>query len=199
VSDRRQQQKEATAQRIFEIAVELFRSRGYNETTVAAITEAAGVAKGTFFTHFASKDAVLGHLGRMQLARLMAALTANPEFGEHTFREQIRFIFRILGDGIADQRELVLITAIEILRSHDVLNTDLHGIAGFDRVLLPLVVAAQARGELRADASAPEVAGLVRGIYFQSVFEWLRRDDEPFFEVAARQLDLVLGGLQART
>jgi AcrR family transcriptional regulator len=195
----RQQQKDATAQRLFEVAVELFRTRGYNETTVAAITEAAGVAKGTFFTHFASKDAVLGHLGRMQLARLTAALAANTEFAGLSFREQVRFIFRTLGDGLAEQRELVLITAVEILRSHDAADAELHTIAGFDRVLLPLVTTAQDRGELRADAAAAEIASLVRGIYFQSVFEWLRRDDEPFFEVAARQLDLVLGGLQART
>jgi AcrR family transcriptional regulator len=166
---------------------------------VAAITRAAGVAKGTFFTHFPSKEAVLGHLGNMQLQRLSAALEASPHLAGEPFREQVRFIFRTLGEGIADQRELVLMTAVEILRSHEVVDTEMHGMAGFDRLLLPLVAGAQRRNELRADTSAAEIASLVRSVYFFSVFEWLRRDDEPFFEVAARQLDLVLEGLQART
>lgn len=195
---RRQQQKDATAQRLFEVAVELFRTRGYNETTVEAITAAAGVAKGTFFTHFPSKEAVLGHLGQMQVARLHAALAAHACFEDLSFREQARFVFRTLGEGIEGQRELVLMTAVEILRSRAVAESELHGIGAFDRVLAPLVAAAQGRGELRADAPAGQLAALVRSMYFMSVFEWLRQDEVPFFEVAARQLDLLLEGLQAR-
>ncbi|MEN9933706.1 MAG: hypothetical protein RLZZ387_285 [Chloroflexota bacterium] len=195
---RRQQQKDATAQRLFEVAVELFRARGYHETTVEEITRAAGVAKGTFFTHFPTKEAVLAHLGQMQVGRLRAALGASPLFAQLSFRNQVRFIFRTLGEGIEGQRELVLMTAIEILRSRGLADVEMHGISAFDAMLLPLVATAQQRGELRADTPPAEVAALIRSLYFMSVFEWLRRDDEPFFEVAARQLDLVLEGLQAR-
>jgi AcrR family transcriptional regulator len=195
---RRQQQKDATAQRLFEVAVELFRTHGYNETTVEVITRAAGVAKGTFFTHFASKEAVLGHLGRMQVARLRAALAGDPGFGQRSFREQARFIFHTLGQGIAGQRELVMMITVEILRQRDMAKGDLHGIGAFDQLLAPLVEAAQRRGELRSDVEAAEATALVRNVYFMSVFEWLRRDEVTFDEVAARQLDLVLEGLHTR-
>jgi AcrR family transcriptional regulator len=195
---RRQQQKDATAQRLFEVAVALFLERGYHETTIEAIVAAAGVAKGTFFSHFASKDAVLGHLGQIQVARLRAALAANRSFERGTFRAQVSFIFRTLGEYIEGQRELVLMTAIEILRQRDVAHSELHGIGAFDRTLLPLVQRAQQRGELRQDATAEEIAALVRGQYFTAVFEWLRQEERSFVEVAARQLDLLLDGLQAR-
>lgn len=195
---RRQQQKDATAQRLFEVAVALFRSRGYNETTVEMITAAAGVAKGTFFSHFATKEAVLSHLGQMQVARLRAALADSPQFAELSFRDQVRFIFSTLGQGIEGQRELVLMTAVEILRSRDVAAGDLHGIATFDLMLTPLAEAAQRRGQIRADTPAAELAAMVRSVYFMAVFDWLRTDDVPFSELAARQLDLVLEGLQGR-
>jgi AcrR family transcriptional regulator len=195
MANQRRQQKAATAQQIFDVAVELFRTRGYHETTVEAITQAAGVAKGTFFTHFPTKEAVLGHLGQMQVARLWAALANEPGFAAHTFREQVRLIFGVLGEGIEGQRELVLMTAIEILRQRDATKSDLHGIGAFDTMLLPLVVVGQARGELRNDATAAELAALVRSIYFAAVFEWLRQDNLPFFEIASRQLDLVLEGI----
>jgi AcrR family transcriptional regulator len=195
---RRQQQKDATAQRLFEVAVALFLERGYHETTIEAIAAAAGVAKGTFFSHFVSKEAVLGHLGQIQVARLRAALAANRSLADQSFRDQVRFIFGTLGEYIEGQRELVLMTAIEILRQRDMAQSEMHGIGAFDQMLLPLVQRAQQRGELRRDATAEEIAALIRSLYFMSVFEWLRQEERPFVEVAARQLDLLLDGLQAR-
>lgn len=195
---RRQQQKDATAQRLFEVAVELFRTRGYHETTVEAIAAAAGVAKGTFFSHFASKDAVLGHLGRVQVQRLRAALDARPDLLGQSFREQICFIFDTLGGYTEGRRDLVMLTAFELLRQRDMQWMDDQGIGTFDQLLLPFVRAAQERGELRADVPPEDLASLVRSLYFMSVFDWLRADDRPFFEVATRRIDLLLEGIQAR-
>ncbi len=45
--------------RITEAAMDLFERQGYAATTVDAIAEQAGVARRTFFHHFASKDAVV--------------------------------------------------------------------------------------------------------------------------------------------
>ncbi|MBI1377367.1 MAG: TetR family transcriptional regulator [Frankiales bacterium] len=45
--------------RITRAALELFERQGYAATTVDAIAERAGVARRTFFHHFASKDAVV--------------------------------------------------------------------------------------------------------------------------------------------
>src|SRR5689334_25078067 len=59
---RRERKKEETKERIFNVAMKLFKSRGFEETTVDDITEKADVAKGTFFNYFARKEAVLGYL-----------------------------------------------------------------------------------------------------------------------------------------
>jgi len=45
--------------RIYDAAVELFRSQGFERTTVSQIAEAADVVPATFFNHFQSKNAVL--------------------------------------------------------------------------------------------------------------------------------------------
>lgn len=44
---------------IYETALELFRTRGFETTSVQQIVSAAGIGKGTFFNHFPSKDHVL--------------------------------------------------------------------------------------------------------------------------------------------
>ena len=55
-SNLRQQNKEALRRRLYDTALELFDRHGYEGTTVQQITEQAGVAKGTFFNHFPTKE-----------------------------------------------------------------------------------------------------------------------------------------------
>ncbi len=79
----RQQQKDETRAKIFAAATQLFAQNGYHATTVAEIVAAAGVAKGTFFVHFPSKDAVIAALVRIQTgaarkAREKALATGGP-------------------------------------------------------------------------------------------------------------------------
>ena len=62
----RQLRADDTRARLFAAASELFAARGYHDTTVDAIAKRAGVAKGTFFVHFATKDAVITELVRIQ-------------------------------------------------------------------------------------------------------------------------------------
>jgi AcrR family transcriptional regulator len=62
-----------TRARLFATAVRLFAQYGYFDTTVDRIARDAGVAKGTFFVHFATKDAVVTELmrGQVRAARRM--------------------------------------------------------------------------------------------------------------------------------
>jgi AcrR family transcriptional regulator len=62
----RQQRADETRARIFAAATELFARDGYHATSIDRIASAAGVAKGTFFVHFPSKDAVIAELVRIQ-------------------------------------------------------------------------------------------------------------------------------------
>jgi AcrR family transcriptional regulator len=58
----RQQRAQETRDRLFVAACELFVANGYAGTTVDSIAARAGVAKGTFFVHFKTKDAVATQL-----------------------------------------------------------------------------------------------------------------------------------------
>ncbi|GIX03802.1 MAG: TetR family transcriptional regulator [Planctomycetaceae bacterium] len=49
---------ESTKQRILDVALRVFRERGYAATTVDDLCRASGVTKGAFFHHFASKEEV---------------------------------------------------------------------------------------------------------------------------------------------
>src|SRR4030088_3695915 len=73
-SDRRQRRSAETRERLFRSALDLFAQKGFAETTVEDITEAADLGKGTFFNYFPSKDHILLAFGEMQLGKLEEAV-----------------------------------------------------------------------------------------------------------------------------
>src|ERR1700747_2683144 len=70
VPDRRQRRSAETRERLFHAAVRLFAEKGFAETTVEDITNAADVGKGTFFNYFPSKEHILIDFSDMQLGKL---------------------------------------------------------------------------------------------------------------------------------
>ena len=59
---RRERRRQETSEKLFLAAMELFSRKGFAQTKVEDITEAADVGKGTFFNYFPSKEHVLGYL-----------------------------------------------------------------------------------------------------------------------------------------
>jgi len=72
-SNRRERQSVERRERLFRAAMELFARKGFAETTVEDITNAADLGKGTFFNYFPSKEHILLAFGEMQLAKLKVA------------------------------------------------------------------------------------------------------------------------------
>jgi len=56
---RREIEARATRSKIFHTAINLFSQHGYDKVTVDDIVQYAGVSKGSFYTHFPSKESVL--------------------------------------------------------------------------------------------------------------------------------------------
>ena len=77
VGVKRQERAAATQAQLLEAAREVFAERGYQATSVAAITDAASTAHGTFYLYFRNKEDVF--------AQLMA--TAMDELYRHTLTD----------------------------------------------------------------------------------------------------------------
>src|SRR5581483_6310239 len=61
-SVRRREQAEQARTRGLDAAADVFRERGYERTTIAAVASRAGVADETVYTHFGNKRTLLGEL-----------------------------------------------------------------------------------------------------------------------------------------
>src|SRR5271170_5637483 len=93
---RRERHRNEIRERLFRSALRLFAERGYLETTVEDITEAADVGKGTFFNYFQTKEHVLATFGAERLASIERAL-------ERAKTEPVLPLMRQLASDMAGQ------------------------------------------------------------------------------------------------
>jgi AcrR family transcriptional regulator len=104
--------------RVLTAAVELFAAQGYDATSVAQVAERAGVAKGGFYHHFASKQellfAVYGDLISRQLEGMQRILDARHE-PSATLRELIEDL--VISTAASSERALVSFREIANLDS----------------------------------------------------------------------------------
>ncbi|MFJ8696114.1 TetR/AcrR family transcriptional regulator [Streptomyces roseolilacinus] len=74
----REQKKQRTRAALLRTALELFTTKGYEETTVDEITEAVEVSQRTFFRYFANKEEAAFAVQEMMEQHFVEALRARP-------------------------------------------------------------------------------------------------------------------------
>jgi AcrR family transcriptional regulator len=170
-SDRRQRRSVETRERLFRSALELFAQKGFLETTVEDITDAADVGKGTFFNYFPSKDHILLAFGEMQLGKLESAIEAARSSGE-----PMPEFLRSLGVRMTQEptRNPAIIRAL--LQAY--LSTTPVRAAMMDlqrrvhALHTQMIQLGQERGEIRDDLPAAEIAHVFRQTIFGTLLIW---------------------------
>src|SRR5947209_13144595 len=80
---------ERTMRKILDAAREEFGKRGFSETSIVGITQRAGVALGTFYTYFESKEALFKALVSDMSAQVRATVgPALTGVADRLYREQ---------------------------------------------------------------------------------------------------------------
>jgi len=87
-----------TRRRLLEAAEQVFAERGYHDASIVKITEAAGVAQGTFYIYFASKQEIfdevvldLNHRVRQAMAEASSQGTSRSDAERRGFEAFFRF------------------------------------------------------------------------------------------------------------
>lgn len=198
---RRERKKEETRSRIFEVAVELFRSKGFEETTVDEITEKADVARGTFFNYFPRKESVLAWLSESRLIEeeeRSADILASPR----PAREKLVELFLNAGSAYEEDRDLSRFVFAEWMKRGFAPTHD----AGmrWQKLVVALIDEGRASNELRPDVTSARADSIMSGVYIATIYEWLYCPADcaaaipNLREELSARLNLVFDGLSAR-
>ena len=195
--DRRERRRAETRERIFRAALRLFAERGYLETTVEDITEAADVGKGTFFNYFPTKEHVLAQYGEERLEQVSRAL-ARARSG----REPVLSVLKALVTDLAGQSSespglLRCVFAANL--SCAPVRAELQKRIQRARDLMGEVFAiGQERGEVRRDISPKELGRLIRLIFMGVTIAWAVNPESSLRRTAERVWDLMCPSLEHR-
>src|SRR5580700_9671371 len=173
---RRERRTAETRERLFRAALDLFARKGFTETTVEDITEAADVGKGTFFNYFPSKDHILLAFGEMQLAKLQSAVEEARRSGE-----SMPQFLRSLGVRMTQEpmRHPGLIRTLlqAYLSTTPVREAMLDLQKRVHALHTEIVQLGQERGEIRRDLPAAEIAHVFRQTIFGTLLFWSLHGD----------------------
>lgn len=190
---KREQTKAANRQAILEAARKVFAELGYGATTVRDIIRGTGLASGTFYNYFKSKEEVFQALMDQNALRVRPALKEERERAE-TFEEFLRGMFRIFFEFVTEDMR-----AYAMMRA----NT------GAIRVRMDTPEVIAGFEELREDIDRGIAQGIVPpvdpdflsaamiGIAFEMGDRLVKRENPDADEAARFATALIMGGIDS--
>jgi AcrR family transcriptional regulator len=194
---RRERRGAELRERLFRAALTLFAKKGYAETTVEDITEAADVGKGTFFNYFRSKEHILMAFGELQLGKL-EAIVRDAQQSDLPMREVLHtLVLRMTEEPI---RNPAIVRALLLANLSSVpVRAEMRRIHDRNRALLgKLIRHGQERGEIRADLPPEEIAQVWRQTIFGTLLFWSLAGDHTLTERIEMSIRLLWDGIATR-
>jgi len=196
--DRRQRRSAEIRERLFHAALTLFAEKGFAETTVEDITNAADVGKGTFFNYFPSKDHILLAFGEMQLGKLQEAIN----IARRTNEPMPQFL-RALGARMTQEptRNPAIIRALlqAYLSTTPVREAMIDLQNRVHALHTQMIQLGQERGEIRSDLPAADIAYVFRQTIFGTLLIWSLYGDATLHARIESAFNVLWSGLVPRS
>lgn len=169
---RAERNKRDKRQRIIAAARELFRTKGFEQTTTGEIAELADVGKGTLFFHARSKDELLVMVFQEEIGKTIErAFATVPKAAP--FLDQAMHVL----DAMQRQNQRELELARIFARELAFVRGDHHGIdvvtEDFFRRMSVLIEQARERGELKGSFDPHLLAYNIFALHFSFMIVWL--------------------------
>jgi AcrR family transcriptional regulator len=156
---------------ILDVAVRVFRERGYDGSSLEQVARAAGITKASIYYHVKSKEELLARGVGRALDALFAVLE-EPGARERSAAVRLKYVVRrTIEITVAQLPEVAL-----LLRVRGNTRTErrvLERRREFDHLIAGIFAKAQRQGELRADVDPRLATRLLFGM-LNSITEWYR-------------------------
>ena len=159
-------------ERILAAAERVFARRGFFAARVSEIAKDAGVADGTIYLYFKSKDDLLISLFERRMLELTEAL--QEAIKGKPPREQLRAFIRTYLQKVHDEPAATEVLTIELRQSSKFMKEyENPQFADFLRTLGGIIAAGQAAGELDATIPSHVAARMIFGMLDELALAWV--------------------------
>src|SRR5882724_13174441 len=191
---RRQRRSAEIRERLFSASLRLFGQKGFAETTVEDITEAADVGKGTFFNYFPSKDHILLAFSDMQLAKLEQSINGLAA-SQQPLREFMRSLVLRMTEEPPRNPGMIRALLLGYLSSNPVREEMINKQNRAHALHKQMVEIGQERGEVRKDLSAAEIAHVFRQTILGTLLIWSVTGDASLRDRIDSALQMIWTGI----
>ncbi|GJF09177.1 TetR family transcriptional regulator [Mycolicibacterium cyprinidarum] len=195
-STRRERRRLEVATRVLDSAEALFIEKGFDETTVAEICDAADVAYGTFFNHYPTKSDLLLAMGEravVDISEQLDALSRRPvAIGDALARLFEGFAERLLSVSPGERALAARVESLAFTEVHEDRN------GGFHAAFVRFIRESMAAGRVRTDVPAETLADLLASAYATMALRWVHLPDFPVRTRARALADLLAETLAPR-
>jgi TetR/AcrR family fatty acid metabolism transcriptional regulator len=162
-------------ERILDAAVRVFARKGFHATRVSEVAKAAGVADGTIYLYFKSKDDLLISLFEDRMEDINANLR-DTLAKSATAAEKLRVVVRLHLELVEQNRHMAEVICVELRQSSKFIKEYANPkFSEFLRLIAGAISDGQKSGELRADLDPPLIARAMFGALDEIALAWLAK------------------------
>ncbi len=163
-------------EKILEKSIKAFLSKGFRGTTTTEITSAAGVAKGTLYWHFKSKDEILDAILERFLKEFVGGIDDAVANCSGNFLAKFKAFFKFGSEFSRDNLQLMLVYQTllgEIVGSHSKAEMKMKAIQDrYDHVVQTLLDQGKKEGVIREDVDTYIQARIMTAALIGSYLQW---------------------------
>jgi AcrR family transcriptional regulator len=175
VEGRRERKRYETHQKLLECALRLFGQRGFINTKIEDITEAADVGKGTFFNYFPSKEHVLMHVADIQRGKYQTAVASLQQPGSNVY-DVLRSLYFDLPKLPLSSPGLLRSLLTVFVSDGELRSRVSEGFARGRIALDQIIEVGQQRGQLRRDRPPEDLSIAFQRSLMGTAFMWTLHD-----------------------
>lgn len=169
----------------------LFKDKGYDNTMIDDVADAAGISKATLYNYFPNKESLLVGTLDDQIATIRQRIEAMDGGDSYEkLKQLLEFLVIDSVPAIDVSRRVMYLNACEASPMYGKVNEA-------KEILKALVDQAKEEGVFREDIYSIEIVELLMSIYLNSQFQWKDIEDlteEQIRERTKRMIDLTLSG-----
>lgn len=182
-------------EKIINAAAKFFGEKGYHNTTTSEIAEAAGVAAGTIYIYFTSKEELIVAVFEEFLGRHMERLQAGVESVDGPIA-RIRRLMTLGLELMENNPESAKIFLSQLRQSTTMIKTVAkRSSRAYKDIIEAVLTDGVAKGVFR-EMDTGHVASMLFGAYQMTVLDWVASDSSyPLADKAKELSDFVLIGL----